>query len=271
MVNIIFPITEDDQKQKTLFDYLKKKKDIRLIVGVTESLKKTYKLAESDSQIFKVYADPSKKEEIINSLINFAKKDKTLIIRKAISAEEIDKFLASKTEITICKEKSRNGFCEFFYNLGRKMMKFLFGFIPYGGKNNAIMFGQELSDVLRSANNISYSTRVNRWKGYSISRVEIEGNGYKFEYNKPKTLSILCLWISLLVLSISGTVVYYCFLPVTFLNVFLFICLNLLFSVAMIVAITIAIMNISAGERYYGYAKEIILKKEKNKWKQTRK
>ena len=265
MVNIIFPITEDDQKQKTLFDYLKKKKNIRLIVGVAEPLKKTYKLAESDSQIFKVYADSSKKEEIINSLIKFAKKDKTLIIRKAISAEEIDKFLASKTEITICKEKERNGLCEFFYNLGRKMMKFLFGFMPYGGKNNAIMFGQELSDVLRSANNISYSTRVNRWKGYSISRVDIEGVGYKFEYNKSRIFLIFCSWVFLFLLSIAGTVVYHCFLPATFLSVFLFICHNLLFSVAMIVAITIVMMNISAGERYYGYAKEIILKKEKNK------
>ena len=264
MLNVIFPITEDTKENKKLLEVLKKKKGTRLIVGVKESLKKNFKLSESENVVYRIYADESKKEEMINSLNAFTKKGKILFIRKPITEDELDGFLSSKSDITICSEKKRNAFSNFFYKLGKLMTGFLFGFTTYGGKNNAILFGEEPSDVLRMANNISFSTRVNRWKGYSVSSVQVDGDGYKFEYNKLSIASMICLWLSLFLMSVTGTIVYFCYAQATFLSVLLFVCLNILLCIALLIAITVAIMRKDAGERYFGIAKEI-KKKEKNK------
>ena len=75
---------------------------------------------------------------------------------------------------------------------------------------------------------------------------------------------MICLWLLLFVMAIAGTIVYVCFMPATFLSVLLFVCLDILLCIALLFAITVAIMKVYAGERYFGNAKEI-KKKEKNK------
>jgi hypothetical protein len=151
----------------------------------------------------------------------------------------------------------------FFENLGQKIIKTLFGFTPYDGDVTAVCFSNEVSDILREGYNISYATRVDRWKGYTYDNVSVSTPKVKLEYNKPSVISILCLWVFLFLAGVAGTVVYFLFRPATFFSVFVCICGLLLLIMAVYISLAVALLKINAGERYYGKAKEI--KKEKKK------
>ena len=264
MINLIFPITQDTPEIKKFFDETKKRKDINFLVGVTEDLKDSYKASPANKNIkVKVYKKGSKKEEIINSLKDFTSKGKLFIVRAPINQKEIDKFLSSKADITLCSKKKGNKFVEFFRNLGEKIIRTLFGFTPYQGNVRAICFGENPSDILREGYNISYATRVDRWKGYSYSTIDVLEPNIKNEYNVKNVAIMLSVWILLLLCGIAGTVVYFCFMPATFLSVFIAICGLFLLLTALIIASTIALLKINAGERYYEKAQEI--KKERKK------
>ena len=249
MTNIIFPIIEDTKENKDFFDLLKKQKGLYILAGVTKSLQKKYKITDAKLGIVKVYEDGSNKEEMINALKGSLKKGSILIIRKPITKSELEQFLASKEDITICAEKKRNGFKTFFNNIKKKMIQFLFGFLPYSDKMNAIMFRENPSDVLRQAYNISFFTRVDRWKGYSYAKVDVSSDGVKADYKASSIWMMLCIWIGLFLLAIAGTVVYFCFLPPSFLSVFLVIAVLIILTVAVFIAITMLLLKRYVGDR----------------------
>ncbi len=263
MVNLIFPVTSDTSENKKFFDETKKRTDINFLVGVTEDLKNKYKMSPSSKAKVFVYKKGSNKEEIINALKDYAKKGKIFIVRGAITQKELDKFIASKADITVCSKKKGNKFVEFWQNLGEKIIRTLFGFTPYNGNNRAICFSENPSDILREGYNISYATRVDRWKGFSYANIDTVEENIKPDYNKKKVAIMLSVWILAFLCGVAGTVVYFSFMPATFLNVFVDICIMFLLLVALLVASAISLLKMNAGERYYEKAEEI--KKEKKK------
>lgn len=265
MVNVIFPIIEDTKENKNFFDLLKKQKKVYIVAGVTQSLQKKYKITDGKLGVVKVYENDSKKEEVINSLKKHLKKGSILIIRKPITKEELDKFVESNADITICAEKKRNSFKTFFNNIKKKMIKFLFGFLPYSDKLNAIMFNDNPSEVLQNALNISFFTRVDRWKGYSYASVDVSGESVKLDYKKSSLWTMLCIWIGLLALAIAGTVLYFCFLQPTFLGVFIIMAVLIILIIAVLIAVTMSLLKWSVGDRYFKMAKEIEKEKKNEK------
>ena len=264
MINLIFPITQNTPENKKFFDETKKRTDVNFLVGVTEELKDLYKVSTTNKRVkVKIYKKSSKKEEIINSLKDYALKGKIFIVRAPITQKEIDKFVSSSADITLCSVKKGNKFVEFFKNLGEKIIKALFGFTPYLGNVRAICFSENPSDILKEGYNISYATRVDRWKGYSYATIDIEEKGIKPEYNVKNVVIMLSVWVFLLLCGIAGTVVYFCFLPATFLSVFIAICGLFLLVTAVFIASAVSLLKMNAGERYYNKAEEI--KKERKK------
>ena len=264
MTNLIFPITSDTPENKKFFDETKKRTDVKFLVGVTEDICDKYKKSSTyKNMTVVVFEKGSKKEEIINSLNEYVSKGKILIVRGPILQKEIDKFVASKTDITLCSKKRSNGFVQFFKDLGEKIIKTLFGFTPYEGDVRAVCFGENPSAILRKGFNISYATRVDRWKGYSYSTIDVVEKNIKAEYNVLKVAIMLSVWILLFLGGVAGTVVYFMFLPPTFLSVFVAICGLFLLTTALLIASAMALLKLNAGERYYEKAKEI--KKERKK------
>lgn len=264
MINLLFPVTSLNDEVKDFFLDTRKRKDVKLFVGVTEKFKDEFKTnAKFPNVKIVVFKDNSKKEEIINGLADYIDKGKMFIVRTPISQKEVDMFVASKTEITFCAPKKRSSVANFFHKLGQKIIKMLFGFTTYDGDVSAIMFGESTSEIIREGKNISYATRVNRWRGYSTSTVEIEGERVKLEYNKKNVGLMLGFWCGLLLLAISGTIVYFLFNEATFLSVFIAICCLFLSSTAVFIAVVITLLKMGAGERYFDKAKEIKIKKEK--------
>lgn len=264
MINLIFPLVKIEKETLNFIEKTKKRKDVNLFIGVTNSLKSKIKTSQNlkNVKVF-VFEDNSKKEEIINSLKDYVKKGKILFLRKPISQKELDGFVSSKTDITYLKRKSQGKFKDFFHNLSNKIIKWLFGFSPYEGDPSAIMFGEEPAEILQEASNVSYATRVNRWKGYSFSTIETDDLPEKMEYNKKSVALSLGIWIFLFLAGIAGTVVYFVFKPASFISVFVAICGLFLLGTALFISIALASLKIKVGERYYNKAKEVEQKQKK--------
>lgn len=265
MINLIFPITTDTPENRKFFDETNKRKDVNFLVGVTEELKDIYKNSSANKNLtVAVYKNGSNCEEIINAIKGYAKKGKMMIVRAPILQKELDKFISSKQDITYCsKKKVTNKFVAFFKELGQKIIRTIFGFSPYQGNVRAIAFSENPSDILREGYNISYATRVDRWKGYSYAEIDVQGDEVKPSYNVKKVAISLAIWSFVLLAAIAGTILYFSFLPATFLSVFVAICGIFLSATALLIASAIALLKMNAGERYYEKALEIITEKEK--------
>ena len=266
MVNLIFPITANSPENKDFFEKTKKRNDVNFLVGVTEEIKNNFKVAATNKRVkVIVFKNTAKKEEMINSLKDYAPVGGLFIVRSPISQTEINEFLESSSDITLCQKKQRGKIAAFFERVGQKIIKSLFGFTPYKGDVTAISFSEDVSDILRDGYNISYATRVDRWKGYSYSTVEVEAPQVKLEYNKTSVALMLSLWIFVLMATIAGTVVYFCFRPATFLSVFIWMAVIFMAVVAVLISISVTLLKITAGERYYGKAKEVVYKQKESK------
>ena len=264
MINLIFPITIDNPENRKFFEETKKRKDIKFLVGVVEELKEIYKTTAANKNVqVAVYKSGANTEEIINAIKDYAAKGKIIVVRAPITQKELDKFVSSKADITYCTKKKEGKIKTFFKELGQKIIRTIFGFSPYQGNGRAIAFSEGPSDILREGYNISYATRVDRWKGYSYAEVDVQGEEIKPCYNVKSVALSLSIWSFVLLLAIAGTVVYFCFMPATFLSVFVAICGLFLSITALLIAVAISLLKINAGERYYEKAIEIITEKEK--------
>lgn len=255
MINLIIPVVKDFEKWAELIKTYKFPQ-ANIIVGVTERGKDFFKFKKTGLKLV-CFQNGSLKEEIINSLQEYLQDGKTMVIRKMISQEEVLKFFNAKEDIAICAKKKRNKFSDFFYKLWAKIVKSLFDFTFFDGDVSVVAFSENLSSVIRNIPNLSYASRINRWKGVTIGAVETDSKPVKKEYSKVRNNFMLLGWILMFLGVITGTTVYFIFRPATFLAGFLWACGILIMCLVLIITIVIYIMNIKAGKRYFDKAKEV--------------
>lgn len=255
MVNLIFPVIDEFDKNA---DYIKslKNPDYFVIVGVTEDGAKYFNFKKTGFKV-KIFKQGSKKEEIINALQTELRKGSLIILRKRVDDEVIKNFANSKFDITVCDKKKTNKFCEFFVNLWKKVVRFLFDLAIFEGDVSVVAFSDKISDVVRNISNLSYASRINRWKGVDIGYVETNSKPAKKEYSRQKNFIMLFSWIFVLLAVIGSTVVYFYFKPATFLAVFLWICALLIASLCTIIAVIVFTITLKIGKRYFLKAQEV--------------
>ena len=253
MNNIIVPVVNEDLLE---FSERLKKRDDLLIVGITKSLEKSFKKIRKKNVIVKVFEDGSKKEEIINSLQDEIEEGKVLICRKSISDEEIDKFFSSDGDIITCKQK-RNRFQQFMFGLWQTFIKMLFGFQFFEGDISVVCFSEKLFPVLKNISNLSYSSRINKWKQVEIKEVEILSKPAKKEYDKTKINVMLYGWIAIFLCVAASSFVYFYFVKATFLTGFLYFCAILIAFVMLLIATAIYYLNIRCGQRMFEKARKV--------------
>lgn len=252
MKNIIIPVTEE--KMVPFVESIKKIKELKIIVGVTAGLADKINKSRSKNFVLKIFEDGSKKEEIINSLKDELDEGQVLICRKEIEVEEVENFFDSSSDITICSIK-RNKVQKFFFKLCQDLMMLLFGFNLYDGDISVICFGQKLFNVLTNIENLSYSSRVNKWKGVEIKAIDIKSPPAKKEFNKLKVNLMFYGWIALFVTVIASAFVYFYYFRGTFLTGLLYAFAILLAQIGLIIAIIVFNFNIKIGQRVFGKAK----------------
>lgn len=252
MNNIILPVTSDFEQTAQWLKTIKIK-NTTFYVGVTSKGKEFFKNSKS-VKVF-VFVDGSAKEEIINSLSKEVGQGRIVILRKLITQDELEKFIASQSDITVCATKKRNKFSEFFYRIWAKMVKFLFDFKFFDGDVSVVAISSRVAPTAKYISNLSHATRVNRWKGVSTSAVETSTPPAKKEYSRARSNCMLIGWIALFLAIVASITVYYLFMPVSFLSVFLWICALLISILCLLLSIIIYIMYHKTGQRMFKTAK----------------
>lgn len=252
MNNIILPVTADFEQTA---QWLKstKLKNTTYYIGVTADGKNFFKPSKS-VKVY-VFANGSAKEEIINSIAPELGDGKVVILRKLITKDELEAFLASQTDVTVCATKKRNKFANFFYKIWEKMVKILFDFKFFDGDISVVAIGDKLSPVAKHISNLSHATRVNRWKGVSVSSIETASPPAKKEYNHVGASFMLVGWLMLFLAVVVSITVYYLFMPVSFLSVFLWICALIISVLCLYLSIIIFVLYTKTGKRIFKTAK----------------
>ena len=109
MINIIVPIENNAKNYRKILSDLSGNVEITVYVGVVQNQLQYVQDLESENINIIEYLDGANREEIINALSRFIPIGELVIMRRPISAIELDRFLNSKYDITVCQNKN-NGF-----------------------------------------------------------------------------------------------------------------------------------------------------------------
>ena len=248
MVNVIIPIVKDLQNYQKMIQQLSAYIDVNIIVGVTEQISKQIVDLEKSKVI--VFKNDTNKEQMINSLSMFVLGGKILILRRVLQKEDLEKFLFSNESVLLASSKKRSKVANFFVKLWHKMVRLIFGVAFYEGDTSAIMFSQDLSEVLIQTGNLSYNSRVNRWKGITEQNVEVKGeNKEKYPGDKKEKLVYSLSASILLALAIIITVLLCVFVNINFILGLLIVCIDIIFVFISIVLFMMLAFNNKVGAK----------------------
>lgn len=253
MINLIVPIVENAEKFE---EFVNKHngKDVKIFVGIIDGLKDKFKPKSKNVEIH-VFANKSKKEEIINSLHSCKMQNgRIMLVRRPLTDEEFVALSTSSKDI--CTLKARhNGFVSAFKRFAKKIVRRFFGF-TYFEDISAICYKENMFELLSVCNNFSIATRINRYVGVEVDEVLTETKPVKREYNKMASVSLLCMWILLFLGSVAGAICVGIFTKTRVLIVVLLIAWLIIMLTLMLVGIVNFTRTTAVGELRYGRAEE---------------
>lgn len=269
MINVIIPIVENPKAYTEIITQLSLKRGLQIIVGITETLSKEVDFNFSNV-VQTIYKDGSRKEEIINSSQKYLVEGELVIARRPFSLKEFNALFSSPASITFVKGKPTNKITTFFKNLCYSLVKLIFGVRLFEGDSSLIRFDEDLTLVLSQAENFSYSTRIDRWKGVAKQAIDVESlTSTKNEVNKKS--SIMLLIYSLLSIA-TGAVVTTCVLLFARLSIIiglLIVCLDVLCLMTAFFCLVSLAFNNKIGQKNFGFAipvenEKLIIKNDEN-------
>lgn len=253
MINLIVPIVENAENFE---EFVNKHsgKDIKVFVGIIENLKNKFKPKSKNVEIH-VFANKSKKEEIINSLHSCKLQNgRIMVVRRPLTDEEFVALSTSSKDICTLKAK-HNGFVTAFKNFAKKIVRRFFGF-TYFEDISAICYKENMFELLSVCNNFSIATRINRYIGVEIDEILSETKPVKKDYNRVANVSLLLMWIMLFLGSVAGAICVGIFTKTRVLIVILLIAWLVVMLTLLLVGIVNFTRTIAVGELRYGRAEE---------------
>lgn len=263
MINVLIPITDRIEKYEEIIDALGDADNVTVYLMAAEKLYSRLTNEYSQFENFEMFCfeEGATKEEMINSVQNYIGKGSLMVLRKPVTVKEFNKMVSSDKDVVTCKVV-KSKFKTFIFRLWQKLTKLVIGVKMYSGDPSVVYFNDDLADVALRTTNLSYSTRVNRWKGASQAVATVEAPSDKQTIDKKITVRNSVIASLIVLLGIVATVVVALFAPITITSVLLLICLN---GVCVGIASLLVIMAIFAnmtGTKNVKYA--MILKKSKN-------
>lgn len=255
MVNIVIPIVNNLKSYKKLLSTLNGAEDINVLVGVCSSMASQIHLNSENIFIIE-FEDGSSRESMINSLQKYLVEGSVLILRKAITVDELYNFLKSKKDVVVCEHQS-NVVVKFFIFLWQKILKMILGLKLYEGDTSVIFFNDEISSVLFSTNDLSFATRVDKWRGLEQSTVKVEGKAVKTDIDHKSILKFIMISILSLAVAVSVTVCVSIFVPVTIIIGLLLFCLDVICLSIFAIMMVLIIFNVIVGKKHFENAKEV--------------
>ena len=257
MLNVVVPIVNNSKRYVKLLTSLSNVNGVNVFVGYVTSQKNDLLSVEGNNFNFIEFKDGSHREEIINSLQKYLGEGAILILRKPITVNEFNSFANTKRDIVTCR-RTLTKIQSFFMGLWQKILKLCLGVKLYDGDTSAIYFGDDISSVVLNSSNLSYNSRVNRWKGVDQDTIVVEGDKVKADKDTKTNINSMIISFITLLIGVVVTTIVSIYATVNIIVGLLLFCLDVIcLSVILIFAI-MTIFNNIVGKKQYGYAVEVM-------------
>lgn len=257
MLNVVVPIVNNSKRYVKLLTSLSNVNGVNVFVGYVTSQKNDLLSVEGNNFNFIEFKDGSHREEIINSLQKYLGEGAILILRKSITVNEFNSFANTKRDIVTCR-RTLTKIQSFFMGLWQKILKLCLGVKLYDGDTSAIYFGDDISSVVLNSSNLSYNSRVNRWKGVDQDTIVVEGDKVKADKDTKTNINSMIISFIALLIGVVVTTIVSIYATVNIIVGLLLFCLDVIcLSVILIFAI-MTIFNNIVGKKQYGYAVEVM-------------
>lgn len=257
MLNVVVPIVNNSKMYVKLLTSLSNVNGVNVFVGYVTSQKNDLLSVEGNNFNFIEFKDGSHREEIINSLQKYLGEGAILILRKPITVNEFNSFANTKRDIVTCR-RTLTKIQSFFMGLWQKILKLCLGVKLYDGDTSAIYFGDDISSVVLNSSNLSYNSRVNRWKGVDQDTIVVEGDKVKADKDTKTNINSMIISLIALLIGVVVTTIVSIYATVNIIVGLLLFCLDVIcLSVILIFAI-MTIFNNIVGKKQYGYAVEVM-------------
>lgn len=165
--------------------------------------------------------DTNDEDEVLNTLIPMCNGNKLIVCRNLTNdfevVEKLEKNLKKQNQITIIKKK-RNKISNFLFNWFNKLVLLVCGYYLFDGYIANIGFEKIAIDVLQNVENCSFYSKVNKWIGCEIVRIDDIAQK-NINLNCKIALNISRIILELLL--IVGLVLVWIFVPFVKNNVFI--------------------------------------------------
>lgn len=250
MINVIVPIVDRTKKFDNILNKLVELDELNILVGINEDLYADVvaKVGENENITFVKFAKGSKRESIINALQSRLVAGSILIMRKPLSLDEFNKFIYSGHDIVTCK-RQQNGLKSLIFSLWQRILKLILGLKLYDGDPSAIFMGEDLSAVVSASGNLSFSTRVNRWRGIEQSTIDCKSDMVKAEFDKKDVFKFVSTSVISLLIAIIVTTCVAVFSEIGIVAGLLLVCLDLICFAIALIMLVLLVFNITAGKK----------------------
>lgn len=256
MVNVIIPITNNAKRYKKILSSLSRANNVVVLVGVVSNQINELNFLDSENIYIIEFQDGSKMEEIINGLQKYISVGSIMIMRKPISENEFNSFVNNNKDVVTCR-RNLSSFKAILFNFWQKILKTFLGVRLYEGDASVIYFAEDIASVILSSSNLSYNSRVDRWRGIEQGTVVVEGESVKTETDKKANIRNLIISLIAIAVAVSVTTVVSIFARVNLIVGLLLFCLDFIALAIFLILLVITIFNNIVGKKQFGYALEI--------------
>lgn len=255
MLNVLIPIVSNVKAYQKLLSALNSADNLNVLVGITSSLKS--QLTSIGENVYVIeYEDGSSRESIINGLQKYLEEGAVMILRKPITIEEFNNFIRTKKDVVVCK-KNEGKVKQFITFIWQKLLKLFLGIKLYEGDTSVILFGEDVSSIFSSINDLSFSSRVDRWKGLEQGVVEVKGSAVKTEIDKMAVIKYMIIALISLLISVVVTTCVSLFVPMSIIIGLLLFCLDIISLTIICIMVVLILFNFSVGKKHFQNAVEI--------------
>lgn len=255
MLNVLIPIVSNVKAYQKLLSALNSADNLNVLVGITSSLKS--QLTSIGENVYVIeYEDGSSRESIINGLQKYLEEGAVMILRKPITIEEFNNFIRTKKDVVVCK-KNEGKVKQFITFIWQKLLKLFLGIKLYEGDTSVILFGEDVSSIFSGINDLSFSSRVDRWKGLEQGVVEVKGSAVKTEIDKMAVIKYMIIALISLLISVVVTTCVSLFVPMSIIIGLLLFCLDIISLTIICIMVVLILFNFSVGKKHFQNAIEI--------------
>ncbi|MBO5394938.1 MAG: hypothetical protein J6A28_03435 [Clostridia bacterium] len=251
MLNILIPVTKGFEKYHKTLEVLADAYDIKVFLGLESQIYQSALAQYGNVSNFDLFEfdDGTDKEEMLNALQDYLTSGQILILRKPISEKEFEKIIKSDRDVVTAKV-ARSGFKSFMFRLWQNITKLLLGVKMYAGDTSVIYFNSDISDVVLNSSNLSYSSRVNRWKGIRQSVVTCEAENDIKQIDRQMTAKNTIIASILVSIGAVVTTLVSIFVPMTVLIAMLLVALDgICVAVAFILVVMLIFTNMTGKKQ----------------------